>query len=393
MRRSCGFTAVMSRRAKRITAAALGVALLCAGLAWWSRAPTVSDAPNAAGDDARSAGVGPRAADTTPGGPGARRATTTAASGTGARGSALGEALASDSRAVAAFGWGSGLDQLGRDRPEEGNPEAPMSLAAAAGGTLLVLDQINQRVLRLDKSGRVAGSIPLPVQAAQDLAVAADGTLLVMDRLVDKSIALIAPDGRPSGELPLLGRGVPEGGGITGVFADGEDVYVEREHGDLVRVGNARGQPDTERPELPGRPTRDGSGLVTAYKLSGAELSLTFIDRATRSHRYTRRYGLGAEIGAVVLLDSDRAGLVYLGALVRAAAGSAGAPVQSTAVLCIDGRDGRAVGRVDLPANDDPDETFRELAVPDEGGVLFLRRSERGAELLRAPCTPVAALP
>ena len=39
--------------------------------------------------------------------------------------------------------WGNGQGRLGRIRPDEANPEAPMSLAQANDGTVVVLDQVN----------------------------------------------------------------------------------------------------------------------------------------------------------------------------------------------------------------------------------------------------------
>lgn len=289
-------------------------------------------------------------------------------------------------REVAHFGWGGATGDLGRLRPEEGNPEAPMSLAAGRGGSMLVLDQVNQRLVRLRPDGSIEGSVALPVQAAQDVALARDGTTLVLDRLADKAVALIAPSGELRGELPLLGKGITEGGAVTGVFADGDDVYVEREHGDLVKLGSTDGRPDADRTEIPGRPTRDGSGYVTA-NLAGADaVALTFIERPSKRHRYTVRQVYAAPVVAIVLLDSDAAGRLYLGALTQAHPQT---PRFEVSVLCLEPSDGRAIGRAVLPANDDPDETFRELTVSDEGGVLYLHRTPSGAAVLLAPCGPL----
>ena len=40
------------------------------------------------------------------------------------------------------------MDQVGRDRPKEGNPEGPMSFAVDGRGRMHVLDQVNGRVVR-----------------------------------------------------------------------------------------------------------------------------------------------------------------------------------------------------------------------------------------------------
>jgi streptogramin lyase len=152
------------------------------------------------------------------------------------------EARTGPGQVLAKFGWGSGEGNLGRSRPDEANPEAPMSLTVDSLGQVWILDQVNERLVKLDRAGKPVGTVPLTVQSAQDVVVAPDGTALVMDRLVDKSIALIGPDGKPRGELPLIGKGLEESGASTGLFTDGKDVFVEREHGDSVRIGSTSGE-------------------------------------------------------------------------------------------------------------------------------------------------------
>ena len=82
-----------------------------------------------------------------------------------------------------------------------------------------------------------------------------------------------------------------------------------------------------------------------------------------------------------MLLDTDRSGVIYLAGVVEVPE-----TPPSIAMLCLDPLDGRPIGRAVLPANTDADETFRELTVLDEGGVLFLHRTEEQAQLLRADC-------
>ena len=56
--------------------------------------------------------------------------------------------------------WGGGRDQLGRDRPAEGSPVGPMSFAADARGRLLVLDNVNDRVVRRGPDGKTEAMPP-----------------------------------------------------------------------------------------------------------------------------------------------------------------------------------------------------------------------------------------
>ena len=287
-----------------------------------------------------------------------------------------------EGRVVATFGWGSGARELGRHRPAEGNPEAPMSVAVDAKGTTWVLDQVNKRVLRVDRDGRPVPTINVPLQAAQDVAIARNGVAAVMDRLVDKSVVLIGADGKVVGELPLIGKGMTEGGASTGVFIEGEDsVVVERTHGDSVRIGTTAGVKDSTRAELPGRPSRDRQAYLTAM-LTHPEtgvVTLTVIDAISHGHRFTREYTLGSTVRSLTMLDTDLNGVVYLGAQLTDTAGT---------VLCIDAHKGEVIGSVHLPANASADETFRELAVSDTGEILMLVRTEESAELRAFTCVP-----
>ncbi len=94
---------------------------------------------------------------------------------------------------VAELAWGSGESQLGRHRPQEASPEAPMSMAADILGNVVVLDQVNGRLVRLDSDGKVVATFPMTQQTPQDLVMARDGSLLVLDRLKDRTVAILDP--------------------------------------------------------------------------------------------------------------------------------------------------------------------------------------------------------
>jgi len=287
---------------------------------------------------------------------------------------------ASSARSILAFSpWGSGPGELGRKRPQEANPEGPMSLASDPSGKILVLDQVNGRIVRLDKDGKPIDTISVPVRAAQDVATASDGSMAVLDRLGDKKIAMLGPDGKVRGMLPLEGKGIPEGGGVTGVFIDGNDIYVEREHGQLVLIGHVDGTPASDRTEIPGRPTRDGRAFVSAFldEARPTELAyLTVNDRPSMALRFTRKVSLPVSASSIVLLDSDKGSVIYFGVL----------GAREVAVLCLDGTNGAVLGTTTLPPNDMPEETFRDFAVLDAGGFVYSARDERGVTLMRGDC-------
>ncbi|WP_157232038.1 hypothetical protein [Hyalangium minutum] len=290
----------------------------------------------------------------------------------------------------AELGWGSGPSQLGRHRPQEASPEAPMSMTADLLGNVVVLDQVNGRLLRMDPEGKVLGTFPVTQQTPQDITLAKDGSLLVLDRIKDKTVAIINPDtGALRGELPVGGKNIPEPGLVTGTFVDGDSVYVEREHGALVRIGDTSGNADLERPEIPGRPTRDGRlyvfANITDRKLG--RVLVNAVDRQTGQHRYTREYRFGFPLMSINLLDSDLSGTLYLGVTGELSTVAAAPPHNyGVRVYCLESVEGKVLGQTDLPLNTLPEETFRDFAVLDEGGLLYRHITDSGVTLLRARC-------
>lgn len=352
----------MERRTKRALLAMATIAGVLA-LAWWR--PWRAPVPAKGAATATATMVG----------------STIATPATTATSRAIPTASATASAHPAPFAtmrWGSGPRDLGRKRPQEGNPEAPMSFAMAPGGDALVLDQVNGRLVRFGPDGAPRGTIKVG-DGAQDVAVGRDGAVAVLDRLVDKSIALYGADGRSLGSLQLVGKGITEGGQVTGVFVDGTTVYAEREHGQLVRIGDTKGDATGAGEEIPGRPTRDGSSYVSAF-LEGGRAFVSATARATMQHRYTRALALPGAARGILLLDSDRFSTVYVAVL-----GSA-ADVEHEWLACVALEDGRVLGVVPVTPNTLPEETFREFAVLDDGGVLHAEMSEDGITYARYDC-------
>src|SRR5262249_3743257 len=179
-------------------------------------------------------------------------------------------------------GYGSEPGQSGRRREQEWNPEAPMAVAAGANGQLAVVDQVNRRILRY-KDGKLVGTIAIGGDTVQDIAFGKDGKLLVLDRLVDGNVQGYGADGKLVDELASGGQGVPEGGRVTGLFSDDDGIYVERDHEAVVRIADKSGRADPNRPELVGRPSRDGRLLLAAEIADGGngDVAVSAVDRAS----------------------------------------------------------------------------------------------------------------
>lgn len=367
----------MNERRTRIAivAGVFGLAVIL-GIWAWSRGSSGPGAGRAESSDDTVETTDPLRTRGSTAGP-AGDAGAPAAPGASARPPEPSPGSADPARVVARAAWGTHRGEVGRDRPDEANPEAPMSLTTAADGTLLVLDQVNGRIARFAPDGTPLDPFPLGVDAPQDLAVGADGTIAVLDRLASRRVALLGPDGRESGSLPLEGEGVPETGGVTGVFVDGEDVYVEREYGPLVRLGDLRGA-EGDRAEVPGRPSRDGRSYLMAGLIDApaGRFFVNSIARPSRDHRFTRDITVPLAIRQILLLDTDRAGIIYV-----AVAGTPyGEPeeVEMVRLMCLAPDDGTTIGFANLPPNTDPDETLRELTVLDAGGALYAVRNDEG---------------
>lgn len=270
--------------------------------------------------------------------------------------------------AVVSARWGSADGELGRKRPQEGNPEGPMSFAVS-GDELVVVDQVNTRVVRYDRRGRMLGTAEAP-PTVQDVAIAGDGTLALLDRLVGKNVTLTDARGHKIGVLPLSGV---DPGLTTGLFVDGKDVYVEAEHGALVRVGSTDGA--TSSPgELSGRPSRDGALLLTAGITSSREgrAFVNAFDRKKEQLRFARALELARPIRSIVLLDSDARGAIYFGA--------AAGPGNAAHVMCLDPSDGHVLARAVLPLSETAEESFRDFSVSPDGAIVFAVRAESGVE-------------
>lgn len=279
--------------------------------------------------------------------------------------------------------WGgTRMNELGRSRPQEANPEAPMSLAMDAKGNMFVLDQVNGRVVRIGPDGKPESVIPLKEQeAAQDMAVTDDGKVAVLDRFNSKSVVMYDEKGDVLGEVPLEGEGLEELGFVTGVFVDGKDVYVEKEHGPLLRIGTTDGQP-ADRTEVPGRPTRDGLSYIKAGIIEPevGRMYISSVDRATMQHRFTRELRQGSEIRGILLLDTDKTGTIYLATLLVQNG------EESVVLSCHEPLKGIPTGTAVLPVNTMPEETFRDMAVLDEGGVVYSVRTEQGVSYQKYDC-------
>jgi hypothetical protein len=291
--------------------------------------------------------------------------------------------LAQPSRRVRGA-WGSGPGQFGRRRDPETRGEGPASLAVDARGRLLVLDQVNHRVLRFGPDGKPLAPLPLVSDTVEDMLPLKNGVTAVVDRLAESNVQLYDEQGKLLNEVPLKGAQIPEGGGVTGLFTDGKgDLYAEVEHQRLFRIADAQGTSDALRPSIPGRPTRDGRLYLNGAIVDrGAGRVLVRALDGDGATVWETPLDVGAPVLYIALLDSDAAGNVYLGAVTgRESAAPPYRIVDERLVILGLSPSGQPRGSLSLPETPAFEESFRELTVGDDGTIYRMRKDEGGVEI------------
>ena len=369
----------MARSAPRILAALVVVAVICTVVLVMRRAEPPSPAPPTAevrdGDGRAQQAEAPPP----PAAPLATPAKDRAVASDG--GAASGRARGT---LVIRGAWGSGPGQFGRKRDPESNPEAPMAMVAGAGGEVAIVDQVNRRVQRF-AGGKLVGTVSVGGDTVQDIAMGEGGRTVLLDRLADRNVQIYDRDGKLLNEAALVGEGIPEGGGVTGVFTDDKGIYVEREHQALVRIADTSGN-SVPRQELPGRPTRDGRLLVTAVLVDrqAGTIQVKAIDRATLRPAWEQVISTGAMVLSVLMLDSDRNGMVYVAASTGHESPQPPFQIVDEAIVVARlGPGGQVRGMLQLPAVRSPDETFRSMSVDDNGSVYAMEPGPTGLSIVR----------
>ena len=279
--------------------------------------------------------------------------------------------------------WGGGLGQFGRKKAAESSPEGPMGLSVAPDGSVLIVDQVTRRIERY-RDGKPVSTTPIGGDTVQDLALLPEGRLAVLDRFVDKGVQIYESDGRLLNDVVLGGQ--TELGSLTGVFADASGVYVEREHGLVLRIADASGNRVTGERELPGRPSRDGQLVISAALLErqSGQFLVRAIDRVKGSPVWERVIQLPTPILHMVMLDSDKQGRIYAAAVTALEEQVPPYRLTDEALFAVQlGRDGSERGRLKLPPLHGSDETFRPVSVGDDGSLYVMRSSESGLTVTR----------
>lgn len=109
----------------------------------------------------------------------------------------------SPSDVLGRFAWGRGDGALGLDSGREQSRIGPSAFDVAPDGSVVVLDQVNRRLVRL-RSGQPAQDVPIDFDGGEgDLAVGGDGRIYVLEVSGKPLVRSFTADGAPISAGPL----------------------------------------------------------------------------------------------------------------------------------------------------------------------------------------------
>jgi hypothetical protein len=202
-------------------------------------------------------------------------------------------------------------ESVGRILGDEADSEGPHSFTVKPEGGVLLLDQVNLRVLDFDSDGGLVGTIDLPGSTFDDVEQYEGRAVLALDRLVARTLLVMDLQGTHLAEVSLEGRGIDNSGMITALLPRKDGVWLEVRHRYSVKVLDSSLQP-CERQIVLGRPLEKGRSLHGAKDGAGG-VRLWTTRRNGRSARHAVTLTGQDPIRRIVWLDEDDQGNVYAG--------------------------------------------------------------------------------
>jgi hypothetical protein len=191
---------------------------------------------------------------------------------------------------VASAGWGTGATDAGLESGRNLGPIGASSFDVDAAGTVIVLDQVNHRLLRWRQEARAPARVPVSVAGTlADMIVANDGSIFVLETTA-----------RP-GQNPLVRRFDDDGRELEAVetaewapsqilMAPNGPVVLGHpsHHWVPVVVNGTPASPAVQvRHGRPSRPLRGGGEIVVFRRANELRLALLAGTSLTRSWRVT----------------------------------------------------------------------------------------------------------
>lgn len=198
---------------------------------------------------------------------------------------------------------------VGRILGQEADSEGPKSFAIKPDGGVLVLDQVNRRILDLNANGTLARTLALPTSTFDDVEQFEGRAVLALDRLVAKTLRVMDRNGAVLVEVALEGRGIERAGLITALLPRPDGVWLEVQHRHSVKVLDSKLAP-CEREVVLGRPIANGRSLHAALDGHGSVTVSTSRRNARASEGGVTLTGK-APIRRIVWTDADAQGVIH----------------------------------------------------------------------------------
>jgi hypothetical protein len=213
-------------------------------------------------------------------------------------------ASAGDARTVVDLPWGSGERAAGRVDGDESASMGPMSFALGPSGDVVLLDQVNARVLVFSRDGTLREAVPIPSTTFDDVLVGPGGEIVLLDRLVRSSVVVVDSSGVRA-EVPVVGPGIGRGGEVTAMLGADDGVWLEWRHTSVVHVLDA-GLSPCGREVLPGRKAHGARLVASLEGRSGARIRL---EEPTGTREVVLE--VGDRVERLVWAGTDGAGRVH----------------------------------------------------------------------------------
>jgi hypothetical protein len=257
-----------------------------------------------------------------------------------------------------------------------------MALAVSADSKIHVLDQVNRRI-SIFENGKQSGQVDLPHTTYEDIAFDSQGRTLLLDRVVSSSIAVVGPTGSIVQNIPITGEGLVEGGAATALITAEDGTWIESEHQTLVRVADASGAVDRDRPKLAGRPSLDEKTLLRAARAGRHSIEVHGLG-LTGAPLWHSRLDFPLPARSIRALESDAAGRVYVAVHLLLEQPVAPFDVEEESqVMVVLSATGEELGRIEIAAPAPVDEQFRPIRVTPDGAIYQLVLTESGATVER----------
>jgi hypothetical protein len=210
------------------------------------------------------------------------------------------------SSAAATFTWGKGDRSVGLDSGREQSRIGPSAFDVAPDGSLVVLDQVNRRLVIVRDPDGIKWPIPF-TGGEGDLSVGRDGTIAVLDAGGKRPVvSTYTATGQPIAGTMLAER-------VADMVRSGPDGPVVHAYPSEMWLPTGSGRPplapaqQVARAE-PSREIADGLGVVVRAGASEAGLALVRGDRVV--HAWIVR--ASANLGEVQLAEPYRDGLLVV---------------------------------------------------------------------------------